>query len=183
MNKSEREEIKSIVREVVQEALAPIEARLAQTVTRDELQTAIAPLVTRDEMLAAFDRYAELNQQQFHLISQQIQHISQQIQRVSQRLDSLEARVAKLEERLGDVEQRLGNVEDQMENFSRRLQAMNDSLAPLVEDRKQTQAYVLTLDERIVAERAESQSEHEKLLARVNELESRIAELESRQNG
>ncbi|MEK9164801.1 MAG: hypothetical protein AAB342_05515 [Chloroflexota bacterium] len=163
MNKSEREEIKSVVREVVQEALAPIEARLAQT-------------VTRDEMLAAFDRYAELNQQQFHLISQQIQ-------RVSQRLDSLEARVAKLEERLGDVEQRLGNVEDQMENFSRRLQAMNDSLAPLVEDRKQTQAYVLTLDERIVAERAESQSEHEKLLARVNELESRIAELESRQNG
>ncbi len=180
MNKSEREEIKSVVREVVKEALAPIEARLAQTVTRDELQTALAPLVTRDEMqtaiaplatrdemLAAFDRYAELNQQQFHLISQQIQ-------RVSQRLDSLEARVTKLEERLG-------NVEDQMENFSRRLQTMNDSLAPLVEDRKQTQAYVLTLDERIVAERAESQSEHEKLLARVTELESRIAELERRQ--
>ncbi len=174
MNKSEREEIKSVVREVVKDAPAPIEARPAPTVTRDELQTALAPLVTRDEMLAAFDHHSELSQQQFHLIAQQIQSISQQIQRVSQRLDSLEARVAKLEEHLG-------NVEHQMENFSRRLQTMNDSVATLVEDRKQTQAYVLTLDERIVAERAESQSEHEKLLARVTELESRIAELERRQ--
>lgn len=180
MNKSEREELKSVVRDTVKESLEPVEARLekiesrlAQTVTRDEVKTiiseAIAPLVTRDEMLAAFDRYAELNQQQFHLISQQIQ-------RVSQRLDSLETRVAKLEERIG-------NIEHQMENFSRRLQTMNDAVATLVEDRKQTQAYVLTLDERIVAERAESQSEHERLLARVNELESRVAELENRQNG
>lgn len=147
MKAQEQEELKELVRDVV----------------RDELKN----FATRDEMLAAFDRYAELNQQQFHLISQQIQ-------RVSQRLDSLEARVAKLEEHLG-------NVEHQMENFSRRLQTMNDSVATLVEDRKQTQAYVLTLDERIVAERAESQSEHEKLLARVTELESRIAELERRQ--
>ncbi|MBI3244818.1 MAG: hypothetical protein HYZ49_21275 [Chloroflexi bacterium] len=91
METQNQNEIRKVVREVIQEALAPVEARLAKTVTDEKLD-------------AAFDHQAALIQQEFR--------------QINQRITALEARVAKLEEATRLLKNDVGNAFSRLEKTS-----------------------------------------------------------------
>jgi chromosome segregation ATPase len=130
-------------------------------------------LATRDEMLAAFERQ---DQKMLAMFDRQSEMIQGEFKKINQRFDSFEARVAKLEERVTRVEERLGIMSRQLENLS-------DAIAELRADRKHDVTYVASLEEKMLAERADTQSEYQTLAAKLNELETRISKLESKPNG
>jgi len=159
MDKQEREEIKEIIKEETKH-LATREEMLAgfdrMQGRFDQMQGAF------DQMQGAFDRQAEMIQGEF--------------KRINKRFDSFEARISKLEERVTKVEERLGIMSRQLENIS-------DSVAELRAERKHDVLYVTSLEEKILAERNETQNEYQTLAAKLNDLEARIAKLEGKSNG
>lgn len=107
MEAQERDEIKRVVREVVAE----------------EVKAVILPF--REEVQVAFDRQAELIQQEFR--------------QINQRLTALETRVAKLEEIFGALNERV----------NKRLEKTSDDISELTITTKRHRADQITLQERI----------------------------------
>ncbi len=143
------------LKEIVRDVVKEETKNLA---TREEIQK----LATREEMLALFDHQAELIQSEF--------------KKINKRFDTLESRIAKLEERVAILESRLGIVSQQINNLT-------DAIAELRVERKRDAAYTLELEEKILAERTETQNEYQTLSAKLNELEARISKLEGKSNG
>jgi polyhydroxyalkanoate synthesis regulator phasin len=158
MDKKEQNELKEIVQEAVKEGLKGNEFKESvREIVREETKH----LATREEMFALFDRHAEMIQGEF--------------KKIHKRFDALESRVAKLEDRVTVLENRMGIVSQQINNLT-------DAIAELRVERKRDAAYTLELEEKILAERAETQNEYQTLTAKLNELEARISKLEGKSN-
>ena len=124
MEAQDQNEIRKVVREVVQEALSPVNTRLSS------IEERLGKTVTDERLDATFGRQATLLQQEF--------------QNVSKRISALEARVAKLEERMGFVE-------DQMRMMLRRMETMSDAISEMRSDTAKIRSDALTTEERLAA--------------------------------
>ncbi|MEK7442880.1 MAG: hypothetical protein AABZ78_18900, partial [Chloroflexota bacterium] len=113
------------------------------------------------EFQASFDRHAE--------------SLASYFRNMDKRFTALETRVAKLEERVEAIENRLNIVSRQLENLS-------DAVAELRVERKHEMLYITSLEEKILAERVDTQNEYHTLSTKLNELEARIAQIESKSN-
>ena len=109
MNEQDKNEIKQIVREVVKEALTPIDQRLDETTKSfssrfEGIDARLLQLPTRVEVQtmidAAYDKQAASAQAEFR--------------NIYPRFDALEARIVKLEERLGLISRRLDNIDSNL---------------------------------------------------------------------
>ncbi len=137
-------------------------------------------LATREEMLAAFDRQ---DQKMIAMFDRQAEMIQGEFKKINKRFDSFEARVSKLEERVTKVEERLGIIESRLNIMSRQIENISDGVADLRSERKHDVTYILSLEEKILAERNETQSEYQTLATKLNDLEARISKLEGKPNG
>ncbi len=173
MDKQEREEIKEIIkeetkhlatREEMKKGFDDVNARIdgLTTVMTEMQKSAAQTQTTLMEMQASFDRHGE--------------SLANYFRSMDKRFVTLETRVAKLEERVEAIENRLNMMSRQLENIS-------DSVAELRAERKHDVTYILSLGEKVLAERTEAQNEYQSLATKLSELEARIAKLEGKSNG
>lgn len=166
MDKQEREEIKEIIKEETKHLATREDLRAL----RDEMTSGFDRLQGRfdqmqgafDQMQASFDRHGE--------------SLANYFRNMDKRFVTLETRVAKLEERVEAIENRLNMMSRQLENIS-------DSVAELRAERKHDVTYILSLEEKVLAERNEEKNEYQTLATKLDELESRISKLEGKSNG
>ncbi|MBM4424727.1 MAG: hypothetical protein FJ030_15300 [Chloroflexi bacterium] len=147
---------------------------------RQEIQSAIALLMQRlDNLEKRLDNVdARLQKTPSHTeVQALIEHV------YDKQAISTQNELRVIHESFKLVDTRFERVENRLAMLSRQLNNIGDGLAELRSDQKNYSTSLISLEENVMAERTDMQSQYSALQAHLRELEARVAKLEAARHG